>query len=184
MPQTITPCRCGDAVWSAGGVVTLPLVACAAGDGACVCTVRATATVASRAKAAAAVRNLILRDIIFGYLESVAFRPEITKILLCTRQSVLTLNCSAALTGCWNIATPPTCIDSTACIAALQNENASSAGRYVTLTIAKGHSCPSTSAPRAARNIRRPRRRPLQASGVFCMEPCDQISNDRLLIAA
>lgn len=33
---------------------------------------------------------------------------EITKILLCTRQRFLTLNCSAVLTGCWNIASPTT----------------------------------------------------------------------------
>ena len=49
-------------------MVTLPLVTCAAAEGVCVCTVRATATDASRAKAAAAVINLILRDSIFGYL--------------------------------------------------------------------------------------------------------------------
>ena len=49
-------------------MVTLPLVTCAAAEGVCVCTVRATATDASRANAAAAVINLILRDIIFGYL--------------------------------------------------------------------------------------------------------------------
>src|SRR5262245_27323294 len=92
--------------------------------------------------------------------ESVAFEMEITKILLCTRQSPLTLNCSVALTDCLNVATPPARLSRMACIAALQNENASNVSRRVTITIAKGHSCPSTSAPHAVPNIRTVRRRP------------------------
>ena len=54
----------GEADWLAGVPITLPVVACADADGACVCTVRATATVASSAITAAAEMNLILRDII------------------------------------------------------------------------------------------------------------------------
>jgi hypothetical protein len=66
MPQTMTPWRWGDAGWLGGVPVTFPLVACVPAVVTCVCTVRATATVASRATtAAAAEMNLILRDIIF-----------------------------------------------------------------------------------------------------------------------
>src|SRR5215475_13949202 len=102
IPQTIMPFRCG-AVTGCGVVpMTLPLETCVPSPGVtCVWTVRATATVAIKA-AAAAARNFVFRDIILS--TSILVRNEITQFLLCTRHALLTLICPVMLISYWNIA--------------------------------------------------------------------------------